>query len=71
LGNDSIYLGNFDFISGDKGSAMVKWVSKTKFGKRVVLQINPKNNAQINFVNHILQNRLKKGIVNEKRTLAL
>ena len=51
---------------------MVTWISETKFRKRIILQIKPeKNNFQINFVNHILQNRLKKGMVNEKRHLAV
>ncbi len=51
---------------------MVTWVSKTKFRKRIILQIKPeKNNFQINFVNHILQNRLKKGMTDEKRHLAV
>jgi hypothetical protein len=72
LGNDPIYLGNFYFISGDEGGVMVTWISETKFRKRIILQIKPeKNNFQINFVNHILQNRLKKGMVNEKRHLAV
>tara|TARA_X000001388_G_scaffold77284_1_gene77406 strand:+ start:2632 stop:2850 length:219 start_codon:yes stop_codon:yes gene_type:complete len=72
LGNDPIDWGSFDFISGDEGSAMVTWISETKFRKRIILQIKPeKNNFQINFVNHILQNRLKRGMTNEKRHLAL
>jgi hypothetical protein len=72
LGNDPIDWGNFDFIFGDEGGVMVTWISETKFRKRIILQIKPeKNNFQINFVNHILQNRLKKGMVSEKRHLAI